>query len=356
SISVYGNAFIWDNPDTSSGKPDPLDNFYAFPHVMVRYGIVDFIDLDMVIQGISYKYKSPGRIDFALKMTIPDREKLKRAGYGLYAKYIYNFVDAFGSVAGYREGGTGFSPEGILREGGSFVIKGLFDFDFITLYSQLPFKYYLNLGYEFSNNRNFNALDEMLIGSGIEIKFFNTDFYVEYNIKSLKNLFNPQRMEKAFKTGSNQNKIFEIYFNENIQYFGIGARMKYDNGMTIQAGALLGTFKECGFESGALTTSERIRTGLTDGFSPFYADWQIIGRVSIPIIFHMTGSEIYRNYLLLKNRKGTKARDIDELLGKGTSEGKKNVEKKVSKEEDEKKRLEEIEKRRNRLRIEESIE
>ncbi|MFH1761316.1 MAG: hypothetical protein ABIA63_09475, partial [bacterium] len=169
-------------------------------------------------------------------------------------------------------------------------------------------------------------------------------------IKALDNFSKPVLIKNIFQESDNSGKSFEIFFSENIQYLGLGARLKYNSGFILHAGALLGTFRERGLTSGVYL--DTVRKDITDGFSPFFADWQIVGRMSFPIIFTMTSSEMYRNFLLLKNRKVIK-RDIEEILDKSF---KKSEESEGSSQSDERERLMEIEKRRKRILEEDSVE
>ncbi|MFH1759772.1 MAG: hypothetical protein ABIA63_01600, partial [bacterium] len=50
-LSGFGNAFIWDNAADSGAKDDPLKNFYAFPHLGVKYGVLDYLQAEANILG-----------------------------------------------------------------------------------------------------------------------------------------------------------------------------------------------------------------------------------------------------------------------------------------------------------------
>jgi len=89
----------------------------------------------------------------------------------------------------------------------------------------------------------------------------------------------------------------------------------------------------------------------TDGFSPFYADWKIVGKMSFPIKFKITSYEMIRKFLLMKNRGEKQVIDIDEAIEK---RGEKEKEK--GKRDEEEERLNEIEKRKEKMMKEDLLE
>jgi hypothetical protein len=84
----------------------------------------------------------------------------------------------------------------------------------------------------------------------------------------------------------------------------------------------LGAFqltREKGYDVRNLSSEERAKESArghdwTDGFSPFYADWKLVGRMSYPLFYTMPNSEIIRKFLLLKNKGDRQVIDIDEML------------------------------------------
>jgi len=334
-IKGYGNAFLWDNGGEAS------NNFYPFPNLMGQFGVLNYLQVEGSMLGIGYGYKVPGDIRLGMKITWPDKGKVRLFGPALALNYTHSFVDEFPSIGGFRIKGTGFSNQGILRQGGNLSFKGIMDLELITLYSWLPFKIYFNFGYEMGLDRRYSQLDEIPMSAGFEAKFFTTDAFVEYNVKFLKGLFwfgDSLLMKKIPRPTT----AYNIHYSELPHNMSIGTRIKYPNGFSIKAGAVLGLFKEKGFTvdvEDKNIQAQIIKTGASDGFSPFYANWQIFGEMALPIKFKMTSSELYRNFILLKNKRENKKRDIEGLLKK-----------KGDKENDEdKKRLDKIEKRRKAL-------
>jgi hypothetical protein len=88
---------------------------------------------------------------------------------------------------------------------------------------------------------------------------------------------------------------------------------------------------------------DEILRGITDPFDPWYPRWKIILEISYPIRYKRTSSEMYRNYILLKNRKNKIKIDIDERIELKIKEHDEDEEK------DAMRRLEEIKKRREKI-------
>ena len=85
--------------------------------------------------------------------------------------------------------------------------------------------------------------------------------------------------------------------------------------------------------------------GNNERFDPWFAKWKIVGELSFPFLYKQTGSEMMRNFLLMKNTGGTKKIDIDEQLkAKGTA-----PDTTAATEQDKKNRLEDIKKRREEI-------
>jgi hypothetical protein len=85
--------------------------------------------------------------------------------------------------------------------------------------------------------------------------------------------------------------------------------------------------------------------GVSDPFDPWFAKWKIVGEVSIPVFYKQTGSEMMRNFLLLKNRNEKQKIDIDERLRRFEA----GADSAKADQDDRKKRLEEIQKRRDQM-------
>jgi hypothetical protein len=85
--------------------------------------------------------------------------------------------------------------------------------------------------------------------------------------------------------------------------------------------------------------------GMTDPFDPWFAKWKIVGELTIPVFYKQTGSEMMRNFLMMKNRTEGQKIDIDERIRKFEARG----DSAANDETDRKKRLEEIQKRREQI-------
>ena len=150
----------------------------------------------------------------------------------------------------------------------------------------------------------------------------------------------------------------EVHFWENPMYVSLGGRIRYDNGVTLFACVPFLVSSNVG---SAMTTADKVllnqsrepgskyydenKRGLTDPFDPWFAKWKIVGELSIPVFYRQTGSEMMRNFLLLKNRKEGKKIDIDQRLKQVESRG----DSLQNDRSDAQRRLEEIRKRREQI-------
>jgi hypothetical protein len=147
----------------------------------------------------------------------------------------------------------------------------------------------------------------------------------------------------------------EVAFQENPMFITIGGRIRYDNGVTLCAYVPILVSQNVGSsmtradnslwnQDPNAFTDERAR-GINTAFDPWFAKWKIVGELSFPFLYRQTGSEMMRNFMLLKNKGGTKKIDIDEQLkSKGAAS-----DTTAAGEQDNKKRLEDIKKRREEI-------
>ena len=141
-------------------------------------------------------------------------------------------------------------------------------------------------------------------------------------------------------------------------YITIGGRIRYDNGVTLFACV---PFLVSANQGSAMTNGDKIllnnarkpgdqfygehSRGISDPFDPWFAKWKIVGEFSMPVFYRQTGSEMMRNFLLLKNRTGKQKIDIEERLRKFGGNGDSlNID-----DADKKRRLDEIQKRRDQI-------
>jgi hypothetical protein len=193
---------------------------------------------------------------------------------------------------------------------------------------------------------------QYLFSTGVLYTDLGFDFFAEYSLEAFNNVFKPKAIINLGHPKT------EIRFSENPMYFTLGGRVRYENGVTLFACV---PFLLSANAGSAMTSADRIllnqarspgdkfydehSRGISDPFDPWFAKWKIIGAVSFPLFYKQTGSEMMRNFLLLKNRKEKQKIDIDERLRRfeaGADSLKTN-------EADRKRRLEEIQKRRDQM-------
>jgi hypothetical protein len=365
NVWVSGRAigFIWDavvDPQNLQSRPTPR----AFLELKTDIGLFDISTLIIESRVISYPWnKKPqfGTLGGGAKFTIPNNEDLRLYGFGLQLKYIHSFLEKYSSIAGYRVGGTGFTAEGFLVEGGSIEILGIADFDFISLLSFLPFKVSANLGVRIPAAEKFRSYSQFLVNAGLSFSGTSFDAFVEYSLESFINRsVNPAKVfaPKLFdmdKMGGVP-KRFEIAFSENPMFLTIGGRYRYESGITLFGAVpfLLSTNKNSDITYYGYAWKiekefpDEFERGARDPFDPWYAKWKVIAELTFPIHFKPTSAEMRRIFLLMKNRKKEKKIDIDDRLKIIDEETGKESEKEKARqrEEDRKERLEEIRRRR----------
>ena len=359
-ITLRGIGFMWaSKPDTSMPTlPD------IFGEVNSEIGLTGYSSLLLSSRIMSYtwnRWPQFGNIAIGTKLTLPDNRELRFRGYGLELKYIYNTTPQFASLGGYRVGGTGFNAEGYTVEGSNIQFKFVHDMDFISRISWLPLKVGINAGMnipfekESSPDRNY-VLTQYLFDAGAMWTGLGFDIFAEYSLEAFNNLFKPIKItglgaDKMLDTRS----VMEVAFQENPMFITIGGRIRYDNGVTLCAYVPILVSQNVGSsmtradnslwnQDPNAFTDERAR-GINTAFDPWFAKWKIVGELSFPFLYRQTGSEMMRNFMLLKNKGGTKKIDIDEQLkSKGAAS-----DTTAAGEQDNKKRLEDIKKRREEI-------
>jgi hypothetical protein len=318
-LNGFGRGFYWDNPTDSTGGGFPLK---IFPCGGADFGLLPFADVGMSSELLSYGFKIPGNLKLRTKFTLPNNDKLRLFGAAFSATYTYNFLKEYASL-GYRNQGVGFYAEGVMYGGSSLDLKLIGDVEFIRWKSYLPLKFYLNAGYRMPLDREYAYFDQYVFASGVEYRGLTTDFFLEYQMEVLHGFASPLTVH--FTDGNGNHKSFPHYFIENPMYLSPGVRIRYENGITLMAAVpimKLGGIKlsrEVGYPLESIPGWKKIELqkegkDWTDGFSPFYADWKLVGKISFPLFFRMTNAETIRKFLLMKNKKDRQVIDIDEMM------------------------------------------
>ena len=356
-ITLRGIGFMWASKDTTMATlPD------IFGEVNSEIGLTSYASLLAESRIMSYtwnKWPQFGNVAIGTKLTLPDNRDLRFRGYGLELKYIYNTTPNFASLGGYRVGGTGFNAEGYTVQGSNIQFKLVHDMDFISRISWLPLKVGVNAGMkipfakEDSPDRKY-ILTQYLFDAGVMWTGLGFDIFAEYSLEAFNNFFGPIRII-GLNSLDQPPRIMEVYFLENPMFVTLGGRIRYDNGVELCAYAPILLSKNVGSSmtkadlaiwSHGGFADEKAR-GINERFDPWFAKWKIVGELSFPFLYRQTGSEMMRNFLLLKNKGGTKKIDIDEQLKTGGAAPSDTTA--AAGEQDKKKRLEDIKKRREEI-------
>jgi hypothetical protein len=358
-VTLRGIGFMWaSKPDTTMPT---LPNIFG--EVNSEIGMTGYASLLLSSRIMSYtwnRWPQFGNIEIGTKLTLPDNRELRFRGYGLELKYIYNTTPNFASLGGYREGGTGFNAEGYTVEGSNVQFKFVHDMDFISRISWLPLKVGINAGMripfakEISPDRHY-VLTQYLLDAGVMWTGLGFDIFAEYSLEAFNNLFKPIQVVGLGADKVEGRSVMEVSFPENPMFVTIGGRIRYNNGVTLCAYFPLLVSRNVG---SSMTRADNTRwnqdpnafaderaRGINTPFDPWFAKWKIVGELSFPILYKQTGSEMMRNFLLMKNTGGTKKIDIDEQLKANTPASDTTA----AGEQDTKKRLDDIRKRREEI-------
>ncbi len=323
STTLRAIGFVWD--DGSAG-PKP----FPFIEASTEYGITGFLSLVATTRPVSYMWnKIPqfGNVGGGIKATLPNNMDLRFDGVGLEVLYMYSPLEKFPSIAGFRNGGTGFSPEGFLVQGGSIRATGAYERDFIAEQSNVPLKIYGNLGCTIPLEAKAIEYSQYRYAVGLSYAGYAADVYVEHSCEAF---FNASTAPKMFDNLRPAQKI-EVGFTENPMFITLGGRVRYDNGLTLNACVPLLISANVGSantiaDKVALSNSrnnpsgkfyDEATRGITDPFDPWYTRWKVVAWMNIPLLFNQTGSEMRRTFLLMKNVKQIKTIQLDEKLDLG---------------------------------------
>jgi len=356
-VTLRGIGFMWaSKPDTTMPT---LPNLFG--EVNSEIGLTGYASLLVASRIMSYtwnKWPQFGNVVIGAKVTLPDNKELRFRGYGLELKYIYNTTPNFASLGGFRMGGTGFNAEGYTVEGSNLQLKFVHDIDAISKVSWLPLKAGINIGARIPFSKESYALSQFLFDAGLIYAGLGFDLFAEYSLEAFNNFSGPKQIKGLGPPKlNNEPVVIEVAFPENPMFITLGGRVRYDNGVTLAAFVPILVSKNVGssmtkadlgiWSSGGFA-DEKAR-GINERFDPWFAKWKIVGELSFPLIYRQTGSEMMRNFLLLKNKGGTKRIDIDEQLkvkeAVPDSSG--------AVDQDKKKRLEDIQKKREEIQKQE---
>lgn len=351
-LSLQAIGHVWDNSsvttDTSTAATDGSDrkwvsNVRAFPEFSIQAGVTDFLSVHAGSRVLSFGF-SPGWFRGGVKCTWPNNNNLRFHGFGLSLDYLYQIRESSPSLGGY----IGFMPEGFVVKGGNVESLVIYELDFLQKYSVIPVRLLLNGGIRIPLEKR-QELHQMLIKACVVYSGHNFDFFAQYSIEAFNNIITPVPISQE------NNKRFLVWFSENPMYATLGGNIRYGNGITLSLAVPLllsvnqGSrmrYDDCmelnRKETPGLFTYEK-EHGIVDPFDPWYVKWKITGTISIPLRFKMTASEMMRNYLLLKNKKADKKIDIDHRIEEQESR------ETAGEEEDTKRRLEEIKKKRKKI-------
>lgn len=355
-VSLRALGHIWDdnpismdsvtqNTDGGAAARRWVSNIRAFPEIYLQGGITEYLSVHASSRILSYGFV-PGWFSGGVKMTLPNNLELRFNGIGVSFDYRYQTREAGPSLGGY----TGFMPEGFVVKGHTLETVFIYELDLLPRLSFLPLRLLGNAGLRQPLSKR-HDLRQLLINLCVVYSGYGFDFFAQYNLESFNNIFGPLPIE-------DQSKKFFVWFSENPMYFTFGGNVRYDNGITLSLAVplLLSVNKGSRMrweDNAALHRQEtggpfryEIDHGIVDPFDPWFVKWKIVGTLSFPIRFKMSGAEMMRNYLLLKNRKQAKKIDIDDRLHL-QEESTPSDEKKER--DDAKRRLEEIKKKRETL-------
>lgn len=337
---------VWDdkaaNLDTSLQNKKWSSNLRAFPAMRIDAGLFNFCSVFLESRVLSWGFK-PGWVTGGLKLTYPNNNSLRLHGFGLTFKYQYHFTENSPSIGGY----TGFMPEGFVVKGSSLESKITYELDLLAAISKLPLRIIINSGIRLPVKNDKSGLYQFLYDAGVVFNGHFFDLFVLYSLESFNNILKPMIIRQ-------DNKRFCVYFSENPMYLTFGGTVRYKNGMSVSISAPLLLSKN---RQSSLKLSDKIELhrnenpdrfkdeksrDIKDPFDPWFVNWKIALVFTMPVRFKRTGSEMVRDYLILKTFKADKKIDIDKRLDYNNNGS-------YEEDSDTKKRLEKIRKRRNEI-------
>ena len=358
-VSLSGTGYMWDDAGVEESEETGKEAFVKKlktiglgADIRIQGGITDFLSLQAGVRPVFRQEWAGGGI----KLTWPDNQELRMHGVGCSIDYRYQIGENAPTIGGFN----GFMPEGFVVKGHNLSMLFIYELDLTSKFSFLPLRVIANAGLRQPLSKR-KEMRQFLINTGIVYSGYGFDFYAQYNLESFDNMGNP----KIVQDDLNKSTRFAVWFSENPMYVTLGGNMRYDNGITLSLAVPIllsvnrGSRKtrEDQVELDRNIYPERFvfekANGINDPFDPWYAKWRIVGSLMFPIRFKMTGAEMMRNYLMLKNRKQEKKIDIDSRIRSGEKtdgrEGRKGEAENKEDQEDTKRRLEEIRKKREEI-------
>ncbi len=343
-LSMHGNAFLWDN-QAAEKLPTIL------PNLELGYGVLDYLH---IVGGLEVRTTKPSLAYLKFKITTPNTKSIRFFGVSQSIEMYRNLLDEFKSN-GFRYKNEGFSPDKFIIGNDDYITFFRFitsmDVELIKWSAYLPFKFYFNIGFEgglsswmaqnvqaardvyktINNGKEASEgstnFSKVPISFGVELKTQKTDFFIEVvsepfleNIKKIIYLGNEKkdltlvRYNVVVSGKEPLLKILDIHLFEVPIYLSIGSKLKYSNGSTFQFGFSWLLSHDVGASLGPCNSENKCREGAEDGFSPFYPQWKLFGRINYPIRFKQSSAELYRAYILKKNKKSRKVLDINNRL------------------------------------------
>lgn len=329
-LTIFGRTFLWDNAAAQKIPP-------VLPHLELNYGATDYLDVTAGLNALSYVLQ-PGSFYLRAKATTPDNKSLRFLGAGVTGEIRRSLLRFFPSN-GYRVETEGFGPEGFIHGNSepitSMRILASVDLELIRISSWLPFKLYGNAGWDGAfassineDNRRRSVQARKLIAEqdfskiplnlGLELKTYNSDFFVEVEAEPF-----TRHVMAGIRSGSDPQwvryeavgKTFDMHWLETPVYANAGAKLKYRNGLELQAGMSWLLSRDEGPSLGPCNPEiNPCREGASDGFSPFYPQWKVFWLVRYPLWFTQPSSELYRSFLLKRYQDKRKRVNLDATL------------------------------------------
>jgi hypothetical protein len=356
-VSLRAVGHVWDDApiamneeENSQAAPSPrrwISNVRAFPELTVQAGILDFLSVNVESRVLSYGF-SPGYFGGGVKATWPNNQELRMHGIGVSLQYRYQMRESAPSLGGY----TGFMPEGFVVKGSRIETKVHYEFDLLPRLTVLPIRLLASTGFRVPLNRR-RELSQLLTEAAVIYSGYGFDFFAQYSLEAFNNLIRPIEVTQP-------GKRFLVWFSENPMYATLGGNVRYDNGITLSLAVpiLLSVNQGSRMRTEDLTELHRNsdpdlfayekEKDIVDPFDPWFVKWKVAATLTFPLRFKMTGTEMMRNYLLLKNRRQEKKIDIDNRIRLDEAPQDEKQQKKKD-EDDAKRRLEEIRKKREKV-------
>jgi len=304
-LSGSMTGFIWDDDPTQG------DGAQLFPLLEgeLSIGVLNFLSLELGSRVISYAWdRRPqfGNLRGTCAFNFGNAKDLHINSLGAEISFFYNTADAFPSLGGYRENGTGFSPEGFLCEGGNLEFKLLYELDITPIQSLLPLRGLINLGGRIPLTSKYRPFSQYLFGLAVLFSSSTIDIFAEYSLEAF---FNGNWEPKKFSAELGTDRIFEVSFSENPMFLTLGGKIRYGNGIIFTGCIPILLSQNKGSDMTYRGDTRQLwedypkekGRGIQDPFDPWYSKWKIVLNLAFPLRYSQTGTELRRAFLLKKN-------------------------------------------------------